>query len=163
MVAMLLIVSFCGNSFGKISEELVKKEVENFRKNVTGVIDMFLRSADSKTLERLKAMLPTGPKTYGLEIFGSGYEHIESDVFFPQVEKNAAAIEVLEKKLKRLKMGENKKTRRAGMCACKCEGKEGKCGGGKSSKVIEKLGKLLESQKSIQDEWNRFFEQQWKQ
>lgn len=163
IITILFALLSFGNAVGKVSGEAIEKEKEVFRKNLTEVSNQFINSARRETLEKLKGILPAGPEKVGPERFGDKYKLIEKDVFAKYVEKNKVAIEVLEKQIKLLKMKRDEKTKQTRSWYSFLNprnwfsSEEEKDDGGQISKTIKELSKLLESQKSIKREWDRFW------
>lgn len=162
IITILFALLSFGNAEGKVSVEAIEKEKEVFRKNVMELSNQFI-NARREALEKLKGMLPAGPEKVGPERFGDKWKTIERDVFALYVEKNRVAIEVLEKQIKLLKMKRYEKTKKASSWYSFLNprnwfsSKEEKDDEGQISKTIKELSKLLESQKSITKEWDKFW------
>lgn len=108
------------NVSGKIVSEAVQENIGTFKKNLTKAIDkLVVGPVHEETLKKIEGMLPVGPKGV--------WSGVEKDIFSPDIDKNKAAIEILEKKIKLF------------------------------SEAIKELNKFLELQKSIQKKWDIFF------
>jgi len=123
---VLLGLFYSGACFGKIMPGSIENSVALLKKELSPKIDKFVTSGSQKDLQALTKGLPTGPE----KIEDPQRFRLEKDVFFSSRERNKAAIEMLEKKTKKLK----------------------------NKNILAELDKLIINQKQIKKGWEVFWE-----
>lgn len=124
-IATFITILCFTNAHGKIAAGSVKKAVKKFEKKFRETVDAYIISPTNENLEILESMLPPGPQ--------KGKRKIEKDVHFSKIEKNEAAIEILNKKKEKLDKIEKK-----------------------INETKNNIKNLLEDQKKVKKKWKKY-------